>query len=174
MSTTTNNFPEAGTFDWMRDRHSAEMVESAYKGVSLAEGWEFLKTFVPEAGKGFMFSDPPAKLQQINIKIGELYDDHSGCSYGWTMRQIEDIAKNGWEAWVTRVRSWRSEQPASVEMEAAIRAQPTEEEMVGILRRLRERGEQMRQEFVRAEAAAAAEAAARISEGPIQRGWRYE
>jgi len=154
MSTTTN-FPAAGTFDWMTDRSSAECVESAYKAVSLAEGWDFLKTYKPEAGKGFMFSNPPPKLQQINIKIGELYDGHSGSSYGWTMRQIEDIAKNGWEAWVTHVRSWRSEQPASVEMEAALRAQPTEEEMVGILRRLRERGEQMRQEFVRAEAAAA-------------------
>lgn len=105
MSTITN-FPAAGTFDWMTDRNSAECVESAYKAVSLAEGWEFLKTYVPTAGKGFMFSTPPPKLQQINIKISELYDGHSGSSYGWTMRQIEDIAKNGWEAWVTRVRSW--------------------------------------------------------------------
>jgi hypothetical protein len=23
---------------------------------------------------------------------------HSGASYGWTMRQMESIAKNGWDA----------------------------------------------------------------------------
>jgi hypothetical protein len=109
MSTITNNFPAAGTFDWMKDRHSAQMVESAYRAVSSVEGWEFMKTYVPEAGKGFMFSTPPPRMQQINDKIYELYDGHSGSSYGWTMRQIEDIAKKGWEAWVTRVRSWQSE-----------------------------------------------------------------
>jgi hypothetical protein len=118
MSTITNNFPAAGTFDWMRDRASASVVEPAYKAVSLAEGWEFLKTYQPEAGKGFMFSNPPPKLEQINTKIHELYDGHSGGSYGWTMRQIEDIAKNGWEAWVTRVRSWPSERGVVSEITA--------------------------------------------------------
>jgi hypothetical protein len=126
-----------------------------------------MKTYVPEAGKGFMFSNPPPKLQHINNKIHELYDGHSGGSYGWTMRQIEDIAKNGWEAWVTRVRSWRSEEEVIAEAIARSNAeqqqrempnyaQPTEEEMVEILRRLRERGEQMRQEFEQRQVAEAA------------------
>ncbi len=83
------------------------------------------------------------------------------------MRQIEDIAKNGWEAWVTRVRSWRSEEEVIAEAIARSNAeqqqrempnyaQPTEEEMVEILRRLRERGEQMRQEFEQRQVAEAA------------------
>jgi len=148
MSTITN-FPAAGTFDWMTDLASANVVESAYKAVSLAEGWEFLKTYEPEAGKGFVWSTHPPKLEEINAKIHELYNGHSGGSYGWTMRQIEDIAKNGWEAWVTRVRSWPPPR------ETTNYSQPTEEEMVETLRRLRERGLKLREEFEQRQAAEA-------------------
>ncbi len=56
-----------------------------------------MKTFETES---FMFGEIPPQLKQINTKILELYSGHSGSSYGWTMRQMQFIAKNGWDAYV--------------------------------------------------------------------------
>ena len=50
--------------------------------------------------QGFMMLDSP-ELKDINIHME--YDGHSGSSYGWTMRQMESIAKKGWTAYVARV-----------------------------------------------------------------------
>ena len=77
------------------------MLKSAYDAVcSVDGGWRFLKDYVPEANKGFMFSTPPPKLQEINNAITDRYDGHSGASYGATMRQMQLIAKKGWDAYV--------------------------------------------------------------------------
>jgi hypothetical protein len=39
-------------------------------------------------------------LQKIHDAVLAADGGHSGSSYGWTMRQIEYIAKNGWDAFV--------------------------------------------------------------------------
>lgn len=55
--------------------------------------WKYLSEYSPPADRGFMFSandDIVVSAVQNNMEIG-----HSGCSMGWTMRQIEFIAKNG-------------------------------------------------------------------------------
>jgi hypothetical protein len=47
-----------------------------------------------------MFSDSPA-VSTIMNKMRQLgYDGHSGGSFGWTMRQMEFIAKNGKQAFL--------------------------------------------------------------------------
>jgi hypothetical protein len=79
------------------------MLKSAYDAIcSVDNGWRFLKDYVPEANKGFMFSTPPPKLEEINEAINDRYDGHSGASYGWTMRHMESIAKNGWDDYVDK------------------------------------------------------------------------
>lgn len=56
-------------------------------------GWEFMRTYEPPIG--FMFSTHP-KLAEIQSKIDQDRTiGHSGSSYGWTMRQVEDIVKHG-------------------------------------------------------------------------------
>ena len=75
-----------------------EMLADAYKAVSISEAWDAMKQ-EPSGGKGFMFSDD-AWISQINRHIK--YDGHSGGSYGWTMRQMQFIALNGWDAYVAR------------------------------------------------------------------------
>jgi hypothetical protein len=86
---------EVVDFSFMKDASSRYYVEDAYKAVSAVDGgWAFLKEFVPEEGRGFMFSRHPM-LDQINARLD---DGHSGASYGWTMRQMEYIAKHGLEA----------------------------------------------------------------------------
>ena len=58
--------------------------------------WTHLAQYTPEDGKGFMFSADDAIVMRVqqNMEIG-----HSGSSMGWTMRQIEFIAKNGLPAY---------------------------------------------------------------------------
>lgn len=55
--------------------------------------WKHLSQYSPPSDRGFMFSygdDRIVTLVGDNMETG-----HSGCSMGWTMRQIEFIAKNG-------------------------------------------------------------------------------
>lgn len=55
--------------------------------------WKYLSNYSPPSDRGFMFSygdDWIVTLVSNNMEVG-----HSGCSMGWTMRNIEFIAKNG-------------------------------------------------------------------------------
>ena len=78
------------------DSFSRDMIIDGYKAVDSVEGgWDFLKTFVPEEGKGFMFTEHEMITKITNkMEIG-----HSGSSFGWTMRQLEFIAKKGMDAY---------------------------------------------------------------------------
>lgn len=93
-----------GDFSFIKASHERRMLEDAYAAMGRVEGsWEYLaRPEVPSREDGFMFS----RDQQLE-KIGREVDKggeigHSGSSYGWTMRQIEAIAKNGWESYVER------------------------------------------------------------------------
>lgn len=55
--------------------------------------WKYLSEYSPPSNRGFIFScgdDEIVSLVQNQMEVG-----HSGCSMGWTMRNIEFIAKNG-------------------------------------------------------------------------------
>ena len=55
--------------------------------------WEYLSNYSPPSNRGFIFSagdDWVVTQVQNQMEAG-----HSGCSMGWTMRNIEFIAKNG-------------------------------------------------------------------------------
>ena len=89
-----------GDFSFTKE-DSREMLKTAYDAIcSIEGGWEFLKDYIPQASKGFMFSTPPPKLEEINKEITKRYDGHSGASYGATMTHMESIAKKGWDAYV--------------------------------------------------------------------------
>lgn len=75
------------------------MVQAGIDAVTGAEMWDWLNTYEPDAGKGFMYSEHP-NLDKINDRMQKLYNGHSGSSYGWTMRQLQYIAKNGFDAYV--------------------------------------------------------------------------
>lgn len=68
----------------------AEIPEMKNKEINV---WKHLSEYTPPADRGFMFSygeDRIVSLVSDNMETG-----HSGASMGWTMRQIEFIAKNG-------------------------------------------------------------------------------
>ncbi len=91
-----------GDFSFITDSHEVTMLDSAYKAVSSVDNaWEFLKTYSPPEGEGFMFvRNAPYKLTQIEHAILDADSGHSGSSYGFVMRAMEYIAKNGWDGYV--------------------------------------------------------------------------
>ena len=116
------------------DSHSLFMLNDAFKAVdSTADGWATLKRpdvpgtrdcnycgvetarrsapchicdGVGTVSCSFMFDTHPDPLVSSTIEaINEKLDSgHSGSSYGWTMRNMESIAKKGWEVFML---NWR-------------------------------------------------------------------
>ena len=82
------------------ESYQAEMLSDAYKAITLCELWDYMKSYSPPEEQGFMFSQPSPEIARINQAMK--YDGHSGSSYGYTMRVMEFIAKNGWNAYTKR------------------------------------------------------------------------
>jgi len=89
---------------YMKDLRSEDMIRDGMRSI-LRVGqlpeirekeinvWKYLSNYSPPADRGFMFSygdDRIVTLVGEHMEVG-----HSGASMGWTMRQIEFIAKNG-------------------------------------------------------------------------------
>ncbi len=79
--------------------HSRDMLSDGFRAVDKApNGWTILaRPDVPGDG-GFMFSSfkDPLINQTMDIINKNIDSGHSGASYGWTMRNMESIAKDGW------------------------------------------------------------------------------
>ena len=68
------------------------MYSTAFDAITQLELWPFMRNF--QEGS-FMFSSAP-EVSRISERISQLgYDGHSGASFGFTMRAMEYIAKNG-------------------------------------------------------------------------------
>jgi hypothetical protein len=92
---------------YLNDDHSADMVRDGILAVIRANetstlkrkeinAWKYLSEYSPPSNQGFMFScgdDEIVSLVQNQMEVG-----HSGGSMGWTMRNIEFIAKKGLSA----------------------------------------------------------------------------
>lgn len=76
------------------------MLFDMLEAITEANQWEWLRTYVPEEKRGFMFSTAP-ELKEIDKYIQ--YQGHSGSSYAWTIRNMQFIAQHGMEA-LARVR----------------------------------------------------------------------
>lgn len=76
-------------------RYEKELLIDAYNAVQKTPGaWEWLKRPDVPGDGGFMFSGEPM-LNEITKNM-EMSGDHSGASFGYTMRTIEMVAKYGW------------------------------------------------------------------------------
>ena len=72
--------------------NEANMLQDADNAITECNLWDWLKEFNP-GNEGFSFSKHP-NLNLITSKM-KLYDAHSGSSFAWTLRQMEYVAKNG-------------------------------------------------------------------------------
>jgi hypothetical protein len=86
---------EKGKFLYIDDSPSKKMHINAWNAISQLELWDYMKKDV--------FSYMSSKDEEVSMildKMVELgYDLHSGSSFGWIMRQMEYIAKNGEESY---------------------------------------------------------------------------
>jgi hypothetical protein len=100
MNNIALEIPTRGDFSFINCEYSREMLQSAFDAVeSVPNGWEAL---LPEPANGFMFSSRAegSVLKQIDRAISERYSGHSGSSYACTMRNMQGIARLGWNDYV--------------------------------------------------------------------------
>ena len=71
------------------------VLEEAYRVVTFLELWEFFRTYVPDPNTGFMF-DCHENVRRVStlLKTG-----HTGATFAFTMRQIQMVAKLGFESY---------------------------------------------------------------------------
>jgi hypothetical protein len=91
-----------GEFKYINSKHSRNMLQNAYQAINQTETWNFVKKDI----ESFSFSNT-TEIKLISNKMTELgYYGHSGVSFGWTMRQMQFIAKNGEEAFKIIAEKW--------------------------------------------------------------------
>lgn len=102
---SSNNLDEIdfipGKFEYVTDESTREMLVNAWQAITETELWDFVKQEIDS----FMFSTDK-RLNIINNKMEQLgYSGHSGSTFGFTMRAMQYIAKNGEEKYKTIVLS---------------------------------------------------------------------
>lgn len=89
---------------YLNDKWSENMIKDGMRSILRVNAipeviskdisvWDYLSKYSPPADRGFMFSYGDDRI--ISLVGDNMETGHSGCSMGWTMRNIEFIAKNG-------------------------------------------------------------------------------
>jgi hypothetical protein len=86
-----------GEFDFVKDESIRTFLKSAHRAINLCELWNWLRIYQPKHDRGFMWSKTP-ELDRLNKQMMKdpINNEHSGSSYGFIMREMEYIAKNGY------------------------------------------------------------------------------
>jgi hypothetical protein len=89
-------------FNTFANNDTRLMLSNAYRAISYANAWTWLRNFDQES---FMFTKDPmiGIITENMIKLG--FNDHSGFSFAWTMRQMEILAKNGKKEFLNKFNS---------------------------------------------------------------------
>jgi hypothetical protein len=90
-----------GDFSFIKCEHTREMLDDAYKAITIAEAWNSMKKD-PGSG-GYIFSNHD---YIISINKHMKYTGHSGASYAFTMRAMQAIAVYGWNKFVENNSSY--------------------------------------------------------------------
>ena len=84
----------SGNFDYIQNKSERNMLSTAFQAITLTETWDFMSQPIVS----FMCSDDK-RVRIIYNKIEQLgYHGHSGSSFGLTMRNMQQIAVEGEEA----------------------------------------------------------------------------
>jgi hypothetical protein len=89
---TDNLIPYFGDFTGHSEQ---KMLTNMCDAISELNLWGWLSTFTPEEDKGFMWSSAP-EINKIGHHPKVDSDGHSGASFAWCIRNMEIIAKKGW------------------------------------------------------------------------------
>ena len=87
-----------GGFEFVSE-WSRPYLKSAHQAVSRCELWNWLQVYKPEEERGFMFARNVPELDRLNEELMKdpVNGGHSGSSYACVMRNMEFIAKNGYQ-----------------------------------------------------------------------------
>ena len=87
-----------GNFEYVNDNSERLMLSNAWQAITMTENWNFVKQPI----ESFSWSNDP-RINIISNKMVELgYNEHSGSSFGYTMRHMQFIAQNGEEKYIER------------------------------------------------------------------------
>ena len=89
---SSSNPSITGEFEYVKNESIRIMLVNAYLGITLAEGWDFMKGDIDS----FMISQHP-KMKEITENMYHLPngDLHSGSSFGCVMREMQLLAQYG-------------------------------------------------------------------------------
>lgn len=96
----------AGDFSFMTDKSDQAALEDIFQAVVATHTWESLHEDPGDGG--FMFGAPG--LARTILAALKDPDVHSGLSYAWCMREMQVIARLGWDAYVKDVLTARASQ----------------------------------------------------------------
>lgn len=82
-----------GKFEYVKDTRERVMLQNAFESINATNLWDFVGQDIDS----FTWSEKP-QVKRIAKKMDELgYGDHSGFSFGWTMRAMQYLVKHGEE-----------------------------------------------------------------------------
>jgi len=91
-----------GDFSFIDDRFSREIYEDAWNTIHLKPEYiEYIRQKSPR--QAWVTNRDPIAVEIYSSM--KLINKHSGCSVACTMRTMEYIIKNGWNAWVEKFNS---------------------------------------------------------------------
>jgi hypothetical protein len=86
-----------GDFSFVKDTTERMMFEDMYAAITAADGWADMRL---DPGKGgFMFGHAPI-IERVTAQLKDRVG-HSGASFGYTMRAMQQLARSGWATWVS-------------------------------------------------------------------------
>ena len=84
-------------FTFITDLQSRAFFVSAFKAITICELWPWFNDFDSSNN----FSGTEIDLLRAELNKDPINNYHSGASYGFVLRQMEYIAKNGYEMYKT-------------------------------------------------------------------------
>jgi hypothetical protein len=80
-----------GKMDYIKDKNTKEMCTNAWKAITCSNNWDFVAQDIDS----FIWSND-SRINVIANKMEDFgYNYHSGCSFGYTMRMMQFLVKNG-------------------------------------------------------------------------------
>lgn len=90
-----------GDFTFVKDKMWRTTLENAYKYTTELNMWTFFKEETPPQDTGYMFWNEP-KLERLRNALDS--DGHSGANMSICLRNMEYIAKHGWDNYVKKLQ----------------------------------------------------------------------
>jgi hypothetical protein len=84
-------------FEFIQDKQFRLCLEDAYDAVDELQLWSYLQENIFNSFT--YYNGPNVELHDKLLKKVDKHNMHSGASYGITMRNMEHIAKNGFDQW---------------------------------------------------------------------------